>query len=327
MSPQQRAELFHQLATLLNSGLSMLRSLDVLLKQPRPQPVRAWIEGLEVGLRRGLPIREALANTTGAIPLEIQVLAAADRAGVVSRACARLSQYFETVHLARRKALSGLVYPMFLIHLGVILEPLPRWFAVGFEVSSLASPLISLASVWVGVALLWKGLSGLIRRAESSPALDALLNRIPLWGRARRHWALSRWGFVAESGIQAGVGIQEVLRLAGTASGSARLSAASMQAGTRIALGEGLANALQATGEFPRECVDAIRIGEQSGLMAEEFERFSRLESEAAVSALEGAAAMLPKAVYVGASLWIVRMILVKELGRYQVLQELLNGQ
>ncbi|MEY2600272.1 MAG: hypothetical protein RLZZ142_2531 [Verrucomicrobiota bacterium] len=325
MSPRHRAELFFQMARLLGSGLPFSRCLEVLQRQRGSPSTQRWLRRWDAELRRGLPLGEALKACPESTPLESQVIAAAERAGVLPEAFTRLAEYFQTIHLGRKKALSALAYPLLVLHLGVASGELPRWFTEGFSIGSVGRLLLSLGALWLLLGAVGVAFSFIVRIADTSPPWDGMLQRLPFWGAARRHWALSRWAFAAESGFRSGISVYEVLTLAGAASASARLVAASHRAAQAIAKGETLGDSLERAGDFPETFVDFVRTGEHSGSLTEELARLAGIENQAAVAAADRTAVWLPKIGYLIVLSYLVRLILLTEMGRQNAIRALLN--
>ena len=117
--------------------------------------------------------------------------------------------------------------------------------------------MLHIAIAWIVLAALGFGAWWAAKAGARSPAVDGLLNAIPLVGSVRRHWALARFCQVFHTGLLASFRMSETLELAGDASQSARLREAGHRAAHSLEAGD-MRTGLQTTLEQGR-CPDLER--------------------------------------------------------------------
>jgi len=318
MSAKAKAHLYRQLAQLIGSGFHLDRSLTLLLGQQPHASVKNLLRRLQSGLAVGQSLSTAAKGC--ASPLEQAMLEAGERSGRLAETCAHLADSFEADHRAREAALSALLYPVILAHVGVLLPVLTAHFQAslsGGGIAFLPAVLTRWGTLWVvmlAAAGTWRWAS---KAAETSPALDQVLCFLPWIGKARSHWALARFCQVFHSTLHAAMHIAEGLRTAGAASRSGSLSHGAKAAARAVEDGLPLASGLASTNAFPKTFVDSIHAAEVAGTLDGEVLRWSRSETEFAISRQRRAAETLPKVAYLLVVLYVASGIIRFFLGYF----------
>ncbi len=312
MNAKQRAQLYHGLAKLIGAGLPIDRSVELLLEQNPAADVRAYLQGIQKGLAERLTVSEAIAKHNGSLatPLEISLMAAGERGGRMEVSCEHLASYFELREKSRQKAISALIYPLILLHLGVLFPDAPNMMEGGGFTDYVPNTLKRLGVAWtvlILVAVAWRYCT---KAAEKSVPVDRFLEWIPLIGSVRRHWALARFCQVFETGLLAALPITETVRLSGRSSQSAALTEAAEKAAKAIEQGEALAPSLKKTGAFGSTFINSVSTAEHAGTMDIEMSRWAKTETELAYFAQDRAAEWLPRIFYVIIVLYVASRII-----------------
>lgn len=330
MKLSEKALLYRELAKLVSADFHLDRALHLLLAQRPCHARRTWLQGLQRGLEEGKGIAEALRAHCEAFTgtLELALIEAGERSGRLGDGFAHLARYFEAWSLARRQALSALIYPLLLAHLGLLLPELPAIVA-----SSMEGAPISLRKLFLPVAVLWLILlSGFLvwrwlsRRGASSVLVDAWLARLPLIGSVRRHWALARFAQVFHACLLASMRMTECMLLAGAASHSGVLGRAAQGAAQRIAAGETIAGAMADVHGFPIVFVHATATAEEAGTLDHEMNRWAASETIEAADAIQRAAQWLPKVAYAIVLIYVASRIIGMMHGYYGGMMKQLEG-
>lgn len=318
MTSRQRAQLFHELSKLIGAGLHLDRSVDLLLDQKPASAMRKWLDGLKRGLAEHLSVADSIAKYTESPPLEVSLLAAGERGGRLEAACSHLAGYYLLRKKSQDKALGALAYPLILLHLGLVLPDVPRLvMGEGSMDDFLLQMAIRLGLLWAGLAVFGFLLFSAMKIAISSSVMDRLLNAVPLLGGVRRHWALARFCQVFQTGLLAAFRMSETLHLAGDASQSAILSAASKRAGNKLESGTSLAASMKGTDAFPRTFMQSVATAEETGTLDREMQRWAVAEAEMAAQAQDRLAEWLPRIFYVLVVFYIASRIISMVSGIY----------
>jgi type II secretory pathway component PulF len=307
MTTKQRAQLYHELGKLIGAGVHVDRSVELLLAQRPVASMRMWLEGLRRGLAARLSIAESVKQHTESVPMEVSLLAAGERGGRIEAAFEHLARYYELRQKSRDKAVGALVYPIILLHFGLVLPELPQ---VIMGDGSIGRILLQLAIAWALLLGLGFGAVAAVKLAATSPAADAFLNRIPLIGGVRRHWSLARFCQVFHTGLLAAFQMSENLKMAGTASQSAVLAHAGKDAAESIEGGQTLTASMKRTRAFPVVFMQSVATAEESGTLDREMERWAVAEAELASQAQDRLAEWVPRIFYVLVALYVAARIL-----------------
>ena len=102
-----------QFATMINSGLSMLRSLYILAEQTESKPLAAVVNQVRLDVERGASLSAALAKHPKAFNrLYVAMVRAGEAGGVLDSVLQRLATTIEKQVELRRKVKSAMTYPM-----------------------------------------------------------------------------------------------------------------------------------------------------------------------------------------------------------------------
>jgi len=328
MTIKQRATLYHQLSRLLTAGMHMDRSLELLLDQSPARGVRAFLKGLQRGLNERLGVADSVAkhNASQVSGLEISLLAAGERGGRLEAACANLASYFEMREKSRSKAVGALIYPLLLMHLG-LLFPDVQLIAQGGGLDNMVPQAITrLVFAWIAILVVGISVTSLLKMAIASASVDRLINLVPLVGACRRHWALARFSQVLHTCLLAALKISESVRLAGSATQSAVLDKASLRVAREVEQGNALSPALKKTGAFPRVFCNAMETAEHTGTLDLEAARWGAAEAELAAQAQDRAAEWLPRIFYVIVVLYIGYRIISMFSGYYGEMEKMMDA-
>src|SRR6476660_6195330 len=109
-----------QLATLIDSGLPLLRSLTVLSKQERDPVLRGTVNKLAEGVQGGATFSDSLAQHPAIFnDLYVNMVKAGELGGVLEVVLTRLAEFQEKATKIRNKVKSAMVYPVIVMVMAV----------------------------------------------------------------------------------------------------------------------------------------------------------------------------------------------------------------
>jgi len=292
MQSRYKARLYHDLGQLLRAGFNLPRALEKLLPHARREAREALRQVGRV-LENGGTAAEALAAPPAFAGLDAAIFAASDKAGRLERGLALAAEYHETLAAAWSRILVKSAYPLFIIHFAVLAFAVPK-FLEGTDVFIWA--LISgYGALWgIGLAL-WLVWRFLMELGQRSAVVDRVMNGIPIFGKLRRAFALSRFCFAYDMQMEAGVNVFSALGISAAAAGGAAFAAVGRQATQWIREGEPLSMALKHTGMFPEPLISAMNVGESTGQLDAELRRAATEYRAAAVQRIELIVEWLPR--------------------------------
>ena len=302
------AVFFRQLATMISSGLPVLRALSVLEQQTERQRLAEVASSVRAGIERGASLSGAMANHPEVFSrLVISMVRAGETAGVLESVLERLAVTLERQHQLRPRVKSAMTYPVvvgimvLLILAGMMLFIIPMfkgmYTELGGELPAPTKLLISISNAFRSLWFVWiiGGVGGTFafRRWKRTEAgrrgWDAFTLRVPIFGVLARKNAIARVGRTFAALTRAGVPILEALEIVGESAGNEVVNDAFVHAQSEVKRGLGIAQPLERHDVIPAMMVQMIAVGEETGqldAMLDKIADFYEREVEATVDQL-----------------------------------------
>jgi type IV pilus assembly protein PilC len=292
----RRADFYHQLQQLTSAGLGIVNALDQLQRNSPSRRYRVATGHLLGLVQRGQALGESMRAIPDWLPdFDITLIEAGEQSGRLDRCFRMLGDYYVERAKVARKVVSGLLYPVFLLHLlaGVAALVLFFWFSLIIAVL----PLVGLFAVYVVTFVLIYATQN--KHGEAWRAkVEFWLSLIPLVGKARRHLAVARLSAALEALISAGVSIIEAWALAGKASGSMALQRTVNSWIPDLRSGKTPAEMLQQSRKFPDIFTSQYAAGEVSGKLDETLGRLRDYYQEDGGQKVRALAQWIPIGIY-----------------------------
>ena len=309
LSLRQKQSLYHSLAQLIRSGVPFPKALDKLAGTTRGS-ARRLLDSTRKALASGRTVGEAFtAQRSDITPLEASVLNAVERSGQLDHGLRELSDYFAALAHARETIIKRLTYPVFLLHYGILVLGAPT-LVLKSSAEFFRDVGGTFVFIYAAVAIVAMITPVLRDLGAGSGFVDRLVNALPLLGRVRRSFALSRFCTVYGLQLDAGVNIIDALISAGESSRSGSIRAAVAAAVPQVRAGAQVGPLLAAGGAFPMEIMQTIIVGEETGKLVEELKRNAAELRQEALAKLEVLADWLPKLLYIVIVLFLAWKIL-----------------
>jgi len=279
-----------QLATLIDSGLPLLRSLNVLSKQERDKVLKNTINKIADSVQSGSTFSDALALHPRIFnDLYVNMVKAGEVGGVLELVLTRLSEFQEKAAKIKNKVVAAMVYPGIVMTMAVCImgfllvfivpkfevifhdllgdKPLPpvTRFVIGASDSLKNHGLVVLGVIVVAVTL-YKFI-GRTRRGRL--AIDSFKLRMPLFGNLNRKTAISRFARTLGTLVTSGVPILQALNITRETAGNASIARAISQVHDSVKEGESIVQPLEASRVFPAMVVSMVDVGEETGKLPE----------------------------------------------------------
>ncbi|MES2475557.1 MAG: type II secretion system F family protein [Verrucomicrobiota bacterium] len=284
-----------QLATLIDSGLPLLRSLTVLEKQ-EPNPVlKATVAALAENVQGGSTFSESLAQHPKIFnKLYVNMVKAGELGGVLEIVLNRLAEYQEKAQKLKNKIVSAMVYPVIvmfiavgiLVFLMIFIVPkfkemfsstdqsLPLISQIVFGMSEFflattIGPIPNVAFVFIlfGICVFLFNLWG--RTVGGRKIIDTMKLRMPVLGDIQRKSAVSRFSRTLGTLVTSGVPILQALNITRDTAGNVIISKAIEKVHEAVKEGETIVIPLQASGVFPNMVISMVDVGEETGQLPE----------------------------------------------------------
>ena len=279
-----------QLATLIDSGLPLLRSLNVLAKQERDKVLKNTIDKLADSVQSGSTFSDALALHPKIFnDLYVNMIKAGEVGGVLELVLTRLSEFQEKASKIKNKVLSAMVYPVIVMTMAVGImcfllvfivprfeaifhdllgdKPLPpvTRFVLGISGFMQHHGLVLLAAI-VAIVVIYNFIG---RTRKGRLVIDIFKLRMPLFGNLNRKTAISRFARTLGTLVTSGVPILQALNITRETAGNAAIASAIARVHDSVKEGESIVQPLEASKAFPAMVVSMIDVGEETGKLPE----------------------------------------------------------
>jgi len=297
-----------QFATMINSGLPLVQSLDILAKQSENKALRNVIEKVLYDVESGQTLADAMGQHPKVFTdLYKNMVAAGEAGGILDTILLRLAVFLEKADALRRKIKGAMIYPAVIfsvagIAVTVLLLFVIPTFQTMFESAGVPLPgptlfVIGLSKIlqsyWY---LIFGGIAAFIvllrqwyQTSAGQLALDKALLMAPVFGPLQRKSAIARFTRTLGTLVSSGVSILDGLEITARTSGNRVVHDAIMESRASIAGGETISEPLKRSGVFPPMVVQMINVGEQTGGLDEMLTKIADFydeEVDAAVEAL-----------------------------------------
>jgi type IV pilus assembly protein PilC len=279
-----------QLATLIDSGLPLLRSLNVLEKQERDKVLKNTINKVADSVQSGSTFSDALALHPRIFnDLYVNMVKAGEVGGVLELVLNRLSEFQEKAAKIKNKVVAAMVYPGIVMTMavgimGFLLVFIVPKFEMIFHDLLGDKPLPPVTRLVIGASDFLKN-HGLIvlgiviaaitlykficRTRGGRFVIDSFKLRMPLFGNLNRKTAISRFARTLGTLVTSGVPILQALNITRETAGNASIARAISQVHDSVKEGESIVQPLEASRVFPPMVVSMVDVGEETGKLPE----------------------------------------------------------
>jgi general secretion pathway protein F/type IV pilus assembly protein PilC len=286
--PSVMAPVYSQLASLLRSGVPMLRAITLLSQQSNNKNLQGVLGDVKAKVEDGEPLGEAMAKYPRVFnEMAVNMVRAGSEGGFLEDSLERVGGFIEQQEDLKGKTLGALAYPMFILSVGtIVVTVLLIYFVPKFEplfdrmrergaLPGATEALLAISSTlqrswWilliVAVAIVM-GLQRFFATDRGRQWFDYLKIKTPLLGSVFLNLAVARFCRVLGTLLENGVPILRSLDISRQAAGNLILSDAIGKASDNITAGERLAKPLGASGHFPQTVVEMISVAEESNTL------------------------------------------------------------
>jgi type IV pilus assembly protein PilC len=309
VKPKDLSVASRQLATMVTSGMSIMRALQVLETQTASKVLKEAIAGVRRDVEAGLLLSDAMARHPRVFgPLYVSMVRAGETGGVLEECLMRVADQLEKDAALRRQVRAAMVYPAIVITFAVVvLLALVAFLIPVFvgvfkqfpgKLPALTQFMVNFSHLvthqwYLLIAALAGSVGGFIavkRNQRGRDMWDAFKLRIPMKiGEVVQKVAIARWSRTLSALTSAGVPIMQAIEITGKTAGNAVIERSMGDVITSIKGGGTIAAPLRDCPAFPPMVAQMVGVGEETGAldsMLAKIADFYDSEVEAAVKAL-----------------------------------------
>ena len=275
-------------ATMINAGLSMLRTLTILAEQTENRELQRVLRLVKTDVESGSSISAAFAKHPRVFPpLMVSMVKAGEAGGFLDMSMRQIADNYEAEVKLRGKIKAAMTYPVVVLILavvmviGMLLFVVPVFedmFATLGGTLPLPTRILVLLSGWMKflapmlavctVVGLWAWRKyGQTERVRE--VVDPLKLKIPVFGKLFQKVALARFARTLSTLLHSGVPILAALDITGESSGNVVIRRALNEVKDSVKGGESISGPLAAHAVFPPMVVHMMASGEETGALDE----------------------------------------------------------
>jgi type IV pilus assembly protein PilC len=275
-----------QLATMIDAGLPLVQSLEILSSQQESKLFKNILKEIREDVEEGSTFAGALKKHPGTFnELYTNLVVAGEEGGILDNILIRLANYIEKAEALKKKVKSALVYPATIVGVAVIVVMILMIFVIPvFEqmfksagqdlplpthIVLTMSRLIKNNVIFViaGLVVLFFILRKYYQTASGRALVDRLLLKLPVFGSLLQKIAVARFSRTLGTLVSSGVPILDGLSIVSRTAGNKTIEIAILNARASIREGETIAEPLGRSAIFPPMVIQMISVGESTGAL------------------------------------------------------------
>jgi type IV pilus assembly protein PilC len=281
-----------QLATLIDAGLPILRSLFILSEQVESVVFKEKIHAMVKDIEGGSSLSEAMSKHPKVFDgLYVNMVRAGEIGGVLEAVLDRIAYFLEKREALKGKVKSAMMYPVVVSVLAALIVGFILWkimprFVVIFEQLGAELPALTLALVkaseilvnktWIVVLIavvIFVGFKQINSTKSGKYAIDRMSLKLPVLGELLRKVAIARFAGTLATLVTAGVPILQALDIVRDTSGNEVIARAMDKVYQSVKDGESIHEPLSECPVFPPLVVHMVAVGEETGAIDQMLEK------------------------------------------------------
>ncbi len=297
-----------QLATMIDAGLPLVQSLEILSSQQESKVFKNVLREIREDVEGGSTFAGALKKHPRTFnDLYTNLVVAGEEGGILDTILSRLANYIEKAEALKKRVKSALIYPSTIVGVAIIVVTILMVFVIPVFESMFKSagqnlPLPTLVVVTLsklikryvviiipGLILFFFLLRRYYRTESGRTIVDRLVLKLPVFGPLFQKISVARFSRTLGTLVGSGVPILDGLTIVSKSSGNKTIESAIITARNSIREGETIAEPLHRCGVFPPMVIQMISVGESTGAldsMLTKIAEFYEEEVDVAVASL-----------------------------------------
>lgn len=320
-----------QLAALVQAGLPIVSSLEVLLERRKNPVFQKALTDIRDQVKAGSSLSEAFGSQGDLFPkIYSSSLASGERSGEVASVLRRYIAHTKKLMSLQGKVIAALIYPaiLFVMSFGVIgilvYYVLPQFATIyegfgGLENLPLITKILVSGSLFaqkhaivltagalaaVAAFSFWK------RTPAGALAVDRVKLKIPFLGPIIQKYSVSRFTRTLGTLVAGGIPLVTSIEIAGPAAGNLVFETQLVGVARKVREGNSLAQSLDETGLFSDLALEMIKVGESTGALQDMLDNVSQFYDEEIDNNLQTIEALLVPVMLVGMGAVIATILL-----------------
>ncbi len=286
-----------EMAALLGAGIPIPQALDGLGEEEENPALKEMILKIATSVRKGTAISAAMEEHPKVFnKLYVSMVRVGEEAGALQKVMVDLAELLEHEDEVRSEVSAAVAYPAFVLGFGIftvvilLTVVLPKLFSMLQEMLEiLPLPTLILLKVSAVLHRYWPwiliGVTGTVvalrwyfKRPDGAEFWDKWKLRLPVMGAVFRTAALSRFARTLGTLVKSGVSLLPALKIVENTIGNLVLAKMISQVAEETRGGDSLAAPLRKLGIFPKNVIQMINVGEETGKLDEMLLKVADIE-------------------------------------------------
>ncbi|MBI4490040.1 MAG: type II secretion system F family protein [Deltaproteobacteria bacterium] len=307
-----------QFSTMIDAGLPIVQSLDVLTQQTENKAFRNIIRTIKQDVEGGSTLADALKRHPKVFDdLYVSMVAAGEVGGVLNAILNRIAIFIEKATKLKKKVKGAMIYPCTIIAVAVVVvailllyvipvfaelygsmgKALPAPTQITINISNwFRSYFLYMVGVIAGIAV---ALRMYYRTEQGQMAIDNLLLKLPVVGDLLRKVAVARFSQNMSILLSSGVPILDGLAITAKTAGNKVIEKAVMDTRVSISRGKTIAEPLAESKIFPPLVCQMVAIGENTGALDSMLKKVAEFYEEEVDNAVANLTALMEPTIMV----------------------------
>jgi type IV pilus assembly protein PilC len=302
-----------QLATMIQSGIPLVQSFDIVSKGQSNKRMKNLAEGIKNDIETGLTLSEALIKHPQYFnDLFCNLVDAGEKSGTLDVMLDKVATYKEKIETIKKKIKKALTYPMavlvvaFIVTTGLLIFVVPQFESLfkgfGADLPAMTKAVVSMSkfmqAYWYYIfGVLGAGIYAFIYAKNHSlnfaQSIDRVLLKIPVIGPIMEKAAIARFTRTLSITFAAGLPLVEALKSVAGATGNIIYSKATERIKEEVSTGQQMNIAMENTHLFPNMVVQMVAIGEESGALEKMLGKVADFYEEEVDNAVDSLSSLL----------------------------------
>ncbi|WP_454780743.1 type II secretion system F family protein [Legionella sp. WA2022007384] len=302
-----------QLATMIESGIPLVQSFDIVAKGQSNKRFKELIETIKRDVETGLTLSESLQKFPAHFnELFCNLVEAGEKSGSLDIMLDKVATYKEKIETIKKKIKKALTYPLavlvvaFLVTAGLLIFVVPQFEALfkgfGADLPAMTQAVVSMSKVfqsyWYLIfGVLGGGIYAFIYAEKHSPQfaqnVDRTLLKIPVIGPIIEKAAIARFARTLSITFAAGLPLVEALKSVAGATGNIIFAKATDNIREEVSTGQQMNKAMENTQLFPNMVIQMVAIGEESGALEKMLSKVADFYEEDVDNAVDSLSSLL----------------------------------
>jgi type IV pilus assembly protein PilC len=273
-----------QLSSMLVSGITLIRSLEILKGQIANKKLIEVIDSLIRDIEEGASLSRAIAKYPEFFsPVYVALVEASESSGLLDKALLRLADTLEKQQKLKSTIKGALTYPVIVVAVMIIIMFIMMIFVIPqisrlYESLNVELPLptvllITTSNIFVSfwpillifLSICGFGFSRWHMTIEGKLTIDSMLLKIPIFGNLIQKTILAEFSRTLGVLLGSGALVIETLDRVSNITGNIYYKNAIVDISKRVERGVSLGDAMSLYNLFPPNLVELVKIGEQTG--------------------------------------------------------------